>query len=77
MGQFQNLVRVADADSQLRKVMQIILKLSKEKWEEASTHALTAVVPDFRRRVWYPPGHNLGVGLVFNCKCVAIWDTDT
>lgn len=36
VGQFQNLVRVADTDSQLRKVLQIILKLSKEKWEEAA-----------------------------------------
>lgn len=47
---------------------QVILKLSKEKWEEAAAHAMTAVVPDFRRRVWYPPGHAMGVGLVFNAK---------
>ena len=72
VGQFQALVREADSDSQLRKTLQCILKLSKEKWEEAAQHALTAVVPDFRRRVWYPPGQNMGVGIVFNCKYGAV-----
>jgi len=33
---------------------------------------MDAVHPDFRRRVWYPPGHNMGVGLVFNCKYGAV-----
>ncbi|KAI8463749.1 MAG: hypothetical protein J3K34DRAFT_526758 [Monoraphidium minutum] len=69
VGDFQNLVRCVDADGgQLRKAMQAVLKLSREKWDEAARHALEAVHPDFRRRVWYPPGQNMGVGLVFNCK---------
>jgi hypothetical protein len=72
VGQFQALVREADSDSQLRKALQHILKLSKEKWEEAAQHAQTAVMPDFRRRVWYPPGENMGVGIVFNCKYGAV-----
>lgn len=77
VGQFQNLVRVADADAQLRKVLQIILKLSKEKWDEAAAHAMQAVVPDFRRRVWYPPGYSMGIGLVFNCKYGSVQLRDT
>jgi len=72
VGQFQALVREADLSSQLLKALQCILKLSKEKWEEAAQHALTAVVPDFRRRVWYPPGEDIGVGIVFNCKYGAV-----
>lgn len=38
---------------------------------------MLAVVPDFRRRVWYPPGHNMGVGLVFNAKYGAVQLRDT
>ena len=72
VGQFQALVREADLNSQLHKTLQCILKLSKEKWEEAAQHALTAVVPDFRRRVWYPPGEDIGGGIVFNCKYGAV-----
>jgi hypothetical protein len=49
-----------------------VLKLSKEKWDEASAHALQAVQPDFRRRVWYPPGHNMGIGILFSCKYGAV-----
>lgn len=72
VGQFQQLVYLADTDAQLRKGLQVILKLSKEKWEEASNHAIQAVVPDFRKRVWYPPGHNMGIGLLFSCKYGAV-----
>jgi hypothetical protein len=32
--------------------LQALLKLTKEKWEEAMTHALTAVESDFRKRAW-------------------------
>jgi hypothetical protein len=54
VGEFQNLVRVVDTDGgQLRKMIQAILKLSKEKWDEAARHAMDAVHPDFRRRVWW------------------------
>lgn len=45
----------------------MVLKLSKEKWEEAAAHAATAVVSDFRRRVWHPPNGS-AVGLLFGCK---------
>jgi hypothetical protein len=30
-----------------------VLKLSREKWEEARDHALGAVVPDNAMRAWY------------------------
>lgn len=43
-----------------------LLKLSPEKWEEVSQHALAAVVPDFRNRVWWC--ESLGTGLLFTCK---------
>eukprot|EP00198_Chlamydomonas_reinhardtii_P006783 XP_001696119.1 predicted protein of CSE family [Chlamydomonas reinhardtii] len=67
VGQFQALAGAADKDAQLKKVLQMVLKLSKEKWEEAAAHAATAVVSDFRRRVWHPPNGS-AVGLLFGCK---------
>ena len=42
-----------------------LLKLSPEKWEEVCAHALAAVVPDFRNRVWWS---SQGAGLLFACK---------
>lgn len=50
----------------------MVLKLSKEKWEEAATHASQAVQSDFRRRVWYPPAAAATVGLVYGCKYGAV-----
>lgn len=52
--------------SQLRHV----LKLSPEKWEEVCQHALSAVVPDFRNRVWWCTP--LRLGLLYQCKNGAI-----
>jgi hypothetical protein len=40
-------------DPQLQKRLQQVLKLNKEKWEEARDHALKAVVVDNRMRVWW------------------------
>ena len=49
-------------DPQLQKRLQQVLKLNKEKWEEARDHALKAVVVDNRMRVWWaastPPSSN-------------------
>eukprot|EP00798_Chlamydomonas_sp_ICE-L_P000077 gene77-12898_t len=67
VGHFVALVEMAEEDGQLKKMLQLILKLSKEKWEEAARHALVAVKPDFRRRIWYPPG-TLSRGVLFSCK---------
>ncbi len=52
--------------------IQMVLKLSKEKWEEAAAHAAQAVQSDFRRRVWYPPAAAATVGLVYGCKYGAV-----
>lgn len=54
-------------DPQLQKRLQQVLKLNKEKWEEARDHALKAVVVDNRMRVWWaastPPSSNrVGTG---------------
>eukprot|EP00798_Chlamydomonas_sp_ICE-L_P031265 gene31265-6408_t len=71
VGQFVELVGIAEKDGQMKKVLQVILKLSKEKWEEAAAHALTAVMPDFRKRVWFPPGDSTH-GILFTCKYGAV-----
>lgn len=47
-----------------------LLKLSPEKWEEVSQHALAAVVPDFRNRVWWCP--MVRSGLLYACKNGAV-----
>ncbi|KXZ45073.1 hypothetical protein GPECTOR_59g682 [Gonium pectorale] len=76
VGQFVGLAEAAEKDGQLKKVLQMILKLSKEKWEDAAAHAAQAVQSDFRRRVWYPPGTGTGgsqsIGLLFGCKYGAV-----
>jgi hypothetical protein len=51
--EFQALARRAEQDGHLRQKLQHVLKLSKEKWEEARDHALGAVVPDNAMRAWY------------------------
>lgn len=52
-------------DAQLQKKLQQVLKLNKEKWEEARDHALKAVVVDNRMRVWWaahPGGSSSRIG---------------
>lgn len=39
-----------------------VLKLSKEKWEEARDHAMRAVVADNRMRIWCAPGATGALG---------------
>ena len=39
-------------DGHLRQRLQHVLKLSREKWEEARDHAMRAVVGDSRMRAW-------------------------
>ncbi|GIM13333.1 hypothetical protein Vretimale_16466, partial [Volvox reticuliferus] len=75
VGQFLALVEAADKDGQLKKMLQMLLKLSREKWEEAAAHAAQAVLSDFRRRLWSParaPGAPLSIGLLFGCKYGAV-----
>lgn len=52
-------------DPHLQKRLQQVLKLNKEKWEEARDHAFKAVVVDNRMRVWWAstatPASRIGV----------------
>jgi hypothetical protein len=52
VGEFRKLALLAEADGHLRQKLQQVLKLSKEKWEEARDHAMRAVVADNRMRIW-------------------------
>lgn len=47
-----------------------VLKLSPEKWEEVCQHALSAVQPDGRHRVWWC--QPMRIGLVYPCKNGAV-----
>ena len=50
---------MAEADGHLRQKLQQVLKLSKEKWDDARDHAMRAVVADNRMRIWYAFRPNL------------------
>ena len=52
MGEFRKLALLAEADGHLRQKLQQVLKLSKEKWDDARDHAMRAVVADNRMRIW-------------------------
>ena len=45
-----------------------MLKLSKEKFDDARDHAMRAVVADNRMRIWYVDKSNMEVGLLFTCR---------
>ena len=52
VGEFRKLSLLAEADGMLRQKLQQVLKLSKEKWDDARDHAMRAVLADSRMRVW-------------------------
>ena len=68
VGDFKSLVLLADMDQSLRNKLQQILKLSKEKWNEAREHAMKAVFPDNRLRIWYPDVRDGSFGILFPCR---------
>lgn len=75
VGDFCALVNRAEVDGHLRSQLQALLKLPKEKWDEAADHARKAVVPDSRMRAWLPQTaataaarHGVYLGLLFPCK---------
>jgi len=68
VGDFKSLVLLADMDQSLRNKLQQILKLSKEKWSEAREHAMKAVFPDNRLRIWYPDVRDGCYGILFPCR---------
>ncbi len=51
--EFQALAWQVERDGHMRQQLLNLLKLSKDKWEEARDHALSAVVPDNMMRAWY------------------------
>lgn len=88
VGEFKQLMVMAEADGHLRQKLQNTLKMSSEKWSEARDHAMRAVVSDSRMRIWYvgfpgsntvPPLHATrgsdAVGLFFTCK-LGVMDLD-
>lgn len=52
VGEFRKLALLAEQDGHLRQKLQQVLKLSKEKWDDARDHAMRAVVADNRMRIW-------------------------
>lgn len=57
-----------EGDGHLRQQLHTLLKLAKDKWEEAAEHAKRAVVPDNRMRAWYADRSTLELGLLFPCR---------
>ena len=68
VGEFRKLAQMAEADGHLRQKLQQVLKLSKEKWDDARDHAMRAVVADNRMRIWYADKANMELGLLFICR---------
>ena len=64
VGEFKALALRAEADAQLRQLLQTMLKLPKDKWDECVEHAKRAVFPDNRPRAWYAD-RTQSVGLLF------------
>ncbi len=48
VGDMQKLVELTEVNSDLKNKLRHLLKLSPEKWDEVTQHAMAAVVPDFR-----------------------------
>lgn len=68
VGDFRQLALLADVDQQFRKNLQHILKFSADKFNEAREHAIKAIVPDNRMRVWYPDSNDPSYGILFACR---------
>ena len=68
VGEFRKLALLAEADGHLRQKLQQVLKLSKEKWDDARDHAMRAVVADNRMRIWYADKASMELGLLFTCR---------
>ncbi|GAX78271.1 hypothetical protein CEUSTIGMA_g5713.t1 [Chlamydomonas eustigma] len=68
VGDFKLLALRAEQDGHLRQRLQHVLKLSREKWEEARDHAMRAVVGDGRMRAWYADRRSMDAGLLFTCR---------
>lgn len=66
MGQFKDLIELADRDRVLCDTLKKVLKLTKG-WDAAREHAMSAVGTDNQMRIWYQDDAMLG-GLLFKCQ---------
>ncbi|KAF8065943.1 sua1 [Scenedesmus sp. PABB004] len=68
VGEFKALALRAEAEGHLRQQLLALLKLPRDKWDEAAEHAKRAVVPDNRMRAWYADPASADLGLLFACR---------
>ncbi|KAK9790768.1 hypothetical protein WJX73_001816 [Symbiochloris irregularis] len=66
VGQFKDLIELADRDRVLCDTLKKVLKLTKG-WDAAREHAMSAVGTDNQMRIWYQDDAMLG-GLLFKCN---------
>jgi hypothetical protein len=52
VGQFRELVALSEGSNDMKHKLRHLLKLSTDKWDEVVQHVLSAVVPDYRPRLW-------------------------
>ena len=64
IGQFQLLAKHTETNLDVKVQVMKLLKLSPEMWDEVCKHAMAAVVPDFRNRIWSSP---TGLALLYEC----------
>ena len=66
VGQFKDLIEMAERDRVLCDTLKKVLKLTKG-WDAAREHAMAAVGTDNQMRIWYQDDAMLG-GLLFKCQ---------
>ena len=68
VGEFREVVLLANKDSGLRSNLQCVLKLNDDKWTETSAYALNSITPDNVMRVWHPdPPVFQDYSVLFSC----------
>lgn len=72
VGQFKELVDLAERNKPLRETLKQVLRLTKG-WDLARDHVMKAVHSDVQLRVYHPDGRT-DVGLVFKCGAYNIVD---
>jgi hypothetical protein len=66
VGQFKDVVEVAEKDPQLCETLKKVLKLTRG-WEIARDHVRMAVSSDNQMRIWTAAGPDEG-GLLYKCN---------
>ncbi len=72
VGQFKELVEIAERSKPLRETLKQVLRLTKG-WDVARDHARRAVHTDIQLRVYHPDGRT-DVGLVYRCGAFNVVD---